>query len=627
MKHVARMNPVVRVAYRQLVKNWGEYVGILSSTMLGAMFSAAAMSIGGTIDDFGLLIGVASVSAIIVSMVSIGQTVGQALEKNMLDYRLLRSSGATDSEMYRLILFQVGSISVLGSIIGSVLGYPLARIVVSIARIIDYTGNTSLHVDMSAVNTVLPCVFMVLAALIVAWWSMRGLLHRSILDNLGEYYSDLSSGKLNRKWFISTAVFIAAFCSATVCSMYDNRVGLTISTLVSIVAFYLSYPVLYRAISVPMLWLVEHAKVPGRIVMRSIRRSGNHSVWVSAAYSVGCMLAAAASVISMSSAATQQDMLIGSYSADTVVQSENSILNYKAYDELSKDDHVQGIAAIRMIRTTDPITGNTIRTYWSTSNLFDDTMSMNDYANDAFRNGEAVVGEDVADRLGYKVGDTITITTPDEKPRSYVIGYITDDPVAIGSIYVPGFENDMRETIHEDGVDKTLYINTIFIRNKNNDPDIGHYDKQYPAYLFRTMGDWIQTKTMGTYINLFVFYMIASLVVIVSVLALTTNIGLIISKTRRELALLKAAGMSNAQLWIITTGQSFITSVSGGILGTLLGMGFGYCAVQIDGYDPSIPWEQLIWLIIASAIFSIIASIPPTILATRTITVHDMDEE
>lgn len=619
--------PVVRVAYRQVLRNWGEYVGVLSSTMLGATFSAAAMSISGAIDEFGLLIMFASVSAIIVSMVSIGQTVGQALEKNELDYRLLRSSGATNASLYRLILLQVGAISVAGSIVGSVLGYPLARVVVSIAQLIDYTGNTSLHVDMGIVNTLFPCVSMIVASLIVAWWGMRGLLAKPIMGNQGEYYSDLSSGKLNRAWFISVAVFVAGFCSATTCSIYNNRVGLTVSMFVSVVAFYLSYPVFYRLVSMPLLWVANRARVVGRIITRSVRRNGNHSVWVSAAYSVGCMLAAAASVISMSSAATQQDMLIGSYSADTVVQSSDRILDYKAYDALKDDSLVKGIAATRMIRTTDEITGDTIRTYWSTSNLFADTMSLNDYANEAFEKGEAVVGVDVADRLGYKVGDTITITTPDEEDRSYVIGYITDDPVAVGSIYVPGFEDHMSDVVHDDGVDKTLYITNIFIRNTNDDPDVKHYSSEYPDYLFRSMGDWIQTKTMATYINLFVFYMIASLVVIVSVLALTTNIGLIISKTRRELALLKAAGMSNKQLWLITTGQSFVTSVSGGFLGTLLGIGFGYCTVRINGYDPSLPWQQLVWLIIASAIFSVIASIPPTLLATKTIGIQDMDEE
>lgn len=632
---IGMRRPIWTIAYRQVRYNWGEYAGIVSATFLGSSFSTAALSVAKSIQSFILLILFAAIASIAVSMISVSQTVAQALTKNRSDYALMRASGADDKSLYRLILLQVGTLATIGSSGGTFMGWPVAKIVTSIVMFVDPTRSTVINVEFSPLNMVCAFILALSASMATAFVNARRYAVNASVKNIGEDMNVEPIDIRKSRYVVSILVFIIAWCGAAYFSSLKNLTAVLSFGTVAIVSFYMSFPVFYHFLERALGRLcVLIGKNSGRLAARTASMRSNIGTWVAAAYSIGCLLAAAASVVSMSSAQTDQEILSSSYASNIVVQAKTSFLDYEALEDIKTDPLVKDAAAIRQInaRNENLNDGSTIKTYIATDNAFDDVMSFNGDANAAFKKGEAVVGDDVAARYDYKVGDVVSIKTPDGIDHRWKIGAITDDPMLDGSLYAPGLDDFIKKTFSDNaGRTRRMYVNYIFITSNDDRTAYSTQAQQlmqrHSAYLFRTLSDWVQVQSMQTYMGLLTFYMITSLVVTVSVIALMTSIALSITQRRRELALLRAAGMSNGQLWASTIMESSIIAVSGGILGTLMGTGFGYCLVLINGYTPAIPWDQIGWLVVASEIFGIMAALAPTVVALKTIGVKDMEEQ
>lgn len=562
----------------------------------------------------------------------------QALTKNRSDYALMKASGADDHELYRLILLQVGVLAGAGAFGGSFMGWPVAKMVTSIVMFVDPTRSTIINVEFSPVNMACAFILTLCASMATAFVNARRYAVNASVKNIGE---DINAEPINirqSRYIVSIFVFVTSWMGSAYFASMKNMNALLACGAVSILAFYMSFPLFYKFLEVLLgRFCVLIGRNSGRLAARTTSMRSNIGAWVAAAYSIGCLLAAAASVVSMSSAQTDQEILSSSYAANIVVQAKNKILAEDALKSIGKDKDVKRVAAVRQIyaKNKNLNDGSTIKTFIATDNAFDDVMSFNHDAAKAFAKGEAVIGDDVAATYDYKIGDMVTITTPDGINHKWEIGEITDDPMLDGSLYAPGLDKLLKEVkvVDKNGSSKTrsLYINYIFITTKDESApyttQANEIMSRHPDYLFRTLSDWIQVQSMQTYMGLLTFYMITSLVVTVSVIALMTSIALSITQRRRELALLRAAGMSDGQLWASTIMESSIIAVAGGILGTLMGTGFGYCLVLINGYTPAIPWNQIGWLVVASEIFGVMAALAPTVVALRTIGVKDMEEQ
>ncbi|MEV0295171.1 FtsX-like permease family protein [Nocardia sp. NPDC050710] len=128
----------------------------------------------------------------------------------------------------------------------------------------------------------------------------------------------------------------------------------------------------------------------------------------------------------------------------------------------------------------------------------------------------------------------------------------------------------------------------------------------------------------GRQINtmLAILYGLLALAVVIAILGIINTLALSVVERRREIGMLRAVGTMRAQVRRTIYLESMLIAVFGAIVGVLLGigLGIGFLRTLRDfGIDQiSIPWSQLVLVLIASAVVGVLAALWPGIRAART---------
>jgi putative ABC transport system permease protein len=120
---------------------------------------------------------------------------------------------------------------------------------------------------------------------------------------------------------------------------------------------------------------------------------------------------------------------------------------------------------------------------------------------------------------------------------------------------------------------------------------------------------------------LYVVYALLGLAVIIAVLGIINTLALSVVERTREIGLVRALGMTRAQLWKSVSVESVAISVYGAVLGTILGVGFGV-VLQRSLADQGIgtlgiPWTLLVTVLVLAAVVGVFAALWPAFRAAR----------
>ena len=111
------------------------------------------------------------------------------------------------------------------------------------------------------------------------------------------------------------------------------------------------------------------------------------------------------------------------------------------------------------------------------------------------------------------------------------------------------------------------------------------------------------------------------LAVVVAILGIVNTLALSVIERTREVGLLRAIGLSRAQLRLMITLESVVIAVLGAVLGVVLGLGFGVAlmyAVRDEGLEViSVPAGQLAVFLVLSVVIGVLAAVFPARRAAR----------
>jgi putative ABC transport system permease protein len=117
------------------------------------------------------------------------------------------------------------------------------------------------------------------------------------------------------------------------------------------------------------------------------------------------------------------------------------------------------------------------------------------------------------------------------------------------------------------------------------------------------------------------FTVLLALAIVIAVLGITNTLALSVIERTREIGLLRAVGMSRRQLRRMVRWESVIIAVFGAVLGMLTGIVLGWAVVQAlrdEGVGAfSIPFTQMVILILVAAVAGIVAAIYPAWKGSR----------
>jgi putative ABC transport system permease protein len=110
------------------------------------------------------------------------------------------------------------------------------------------------------------------------------------------------------------------------------------------------------------------------------------------------------------------------------------------------------------------------------------------------------------------------------------------------------------------------------------------------------------------------------LAIVVAVLGIVNTLALSVVERTRELALLRAVGMTRAQMRTMIRSEAALIGMAGALLGVVLGLFLGWVfqrALSSQIQELAIPWARLVVYVVAGAATGIIAGTIPARRAAR----------
>ena len=119
---------------------------------------------------------------------------------------------------------------------------------------------------------------------------------------------------------------------------------------------------------------------------------------------------------------------------------------------------------------------------------------------------------------------------------------------------------------------------------------------------------------------LILFYALLAMSVLMSLLGIVNTLTLSIHERTRELGMLRAIGMTPEQARVLVRDESVITAAMGTSVGVVLGVFFAWVmtrALTSEDVVFSVPWLQVVVLIVIGLLAGVVAAVPPARRAAR----------
>jgi putative ABC transport system permease protein len=243
-------------------------------------------------------------------------------------------------------------------------------------------------------------------------------------------------------------------------------------------------------------------------------------------------------------------------------------------------------------------------------------LEMKDGDAGAFEDGSVMVSDTWADDHAVEIGDQLTLEVPSGKETFDVVGVYAEIPVlgtgvlaTIDAMLAAGFpDQDNQVIIDTDG--------SPGVQDRLDDvvADI-------PVVTVKDQGEFAQQQREPIDQLVLIIYALLGLALIIAVLGIVNTLALSIIERTREVGLLRAIGLSRAQLRRMIALESVVISLLGAVLGVVLGVFFGVVlmyALRDEGLEViSVPAGQLVVFLALSVVIGLLAAVFPARRAAR----------
>ena len=535
------------------------------------------------------------------------------LERNR-ELWMLRALGSTRAMIARSVVVEAMLLGILGSVLGVLFGYGMARGLVYLFGRAFLFEITSLVLSPFALVSaiVVGIAVTVVAALYPAMKAGR--------VSPVEAMRARSAGATNepghsRGVSLLAPVLGLVLAGAGVPWIYYLAKNLSAnlggfiyaSGIAAIIAAFLGIslviPILVRPLAAlfsPVLRLLFG--VEGRMAAANATRNRGRTALTASALMVGISLVVAFSALGGSLLGSIKDYLDGSLGSDYVVQpsQQNSDAGFSA--ELpEKIGHVQGVEKTTRIVSTFRQDGKKVDAVFGVDQNYPEIFRVNYAAGgpEAFsrlNNGDALVGKQLAQDRKLDVGSRIELLGPEGRKKYRVEGILKNDIVGGGmGIYLSQevLASDFNETQSEflaikarPGSDREALARRI--------EDVL---EDYPQFTLYSNAEWkaqIESDFNRQYVF---FYAIMGVSVAVSAFGVVNTLSMSVFERTREIGILRAVGTTRLQIGRLIIDEGIVISLIGCLIGVALGSLLGYLFVQgseaggfeIDFYYPKLP--------------------------------------
>jgi putative ABC transport system permease protein len=525
---------------------------------------------------------------------------------------MLRALGSTRAMIARSVIAEALILGLLGSVLGVLFGYGMAKGLVHLfGRAFLFEITTLALSPFALVSAITVGVAVtVLAALYPALRAGRvspveAMRARSgttgggarPLSRLAPLIGLLLLG-VGAPWIYYLAKNLSANLDGLV---YASGIAAVICAFLGVS---LVIPVLVRPLAAlfsPILRLLFG--VEGRMAAANATRNRGRTALTASALMVGISLVVAFAALGGSVLGSIGSYLEGSLGSDYVVQpaSQNSDVTFSE-DLPEKIGNISGVAKTTVLASTFLRAGEEVSIVFGVDQNYPEIFRVNYAAGgpDAFQkleDGGALVGKQLAETRELSLGSKVKLPTP-KGPKAYRVEGILDNDIVGGGggIYLS------KATLAHDFNESEGEFLAIKAVPGSDRGAITHeiesvLREDFPQFSLYSNAEWkaqIESDFNRQYVF---FYAIMGVSVAVSAFGVVNTLSMSVFERTREIGILRAVGTTRLQVGRLVIDEGIVISLIGCLVGVALGSALGYLFVlgsgaggfEVNFYYPKLP--------------------------------------
>ena len=592
-----------------------------TETLTGAEITLETQDqIGSALDFFGILLKTFSFIALGVGCFVIYNVFSISAAQRQRENALLRAIGASRKQITRAMLIESIVVGLIGSIVGVVAGIGLSVSLTALLRALNIDlPSSGLVVSQNTVTStiVIGLIVTVLSAILPARRAGK------VPPLAAMRATALEIAEPGRKRLITGLLSIAlgvAIIGAVVAGASNNYLGIGI--LFVFIGTIVLGPIIARPVA---LFLGRPAArfrgVTGTMARQNSARNPKRTSRTASPVLIGVALVTAVTALAASIKGQIDDVFTAQFKGDYAISTDArgfGGLSPSLAVDLNKLPQVEKATGFGFLTVKVDGRGQYVTTInpKTIEGLWDIGLINATYAD--LKTSDMFVSEKVAKRRNIAIGSVLQTTFGDGSTR----------PLTVAGIYV---NNEIGDYIANsqlvDGSAIIMFDIGVYILTKENVDKAEAFAaldaavKKYGQGELLTKQEYINKQSGQVNQLLGLIYGLLMLSVIISIVGIIITLLLSVFERQRELALLRAVGMTRSQVRTTVRWESVITSLLGAVLGIILGIGLGWIivfALKDQGLTSfKLPVGPTIIIMIMSFIVGLFAAIYPAWRATR----------
>ncbi|MEW6636890.1 MAG: ABC transporter permease [Actinomycetota bacterium] len=513
---------------------------------------------------------------------------------------MLRALGATRAMIARSVVLEAALLGLFGSLAGLLFGYGMAKgLVYLFGRAFLFEISELVISPFALVSAVVVGVLVtVLAALYPAVRAGRvspveAMRARSGSSGDGARRTRLASRLAPLAGLVLVSVG-APWIYYLAKNLSSNLSGLVYASgIAAVIGSFLGVSMIIPSLVRPLAGLFSPVLrllfgVEGRMAAANATRNRARTALTAAALMVGISLVVAFAALGGSVLGSIRAYLEDSLGSDYVIQPTDRTSDVSFGEDLRREiSHLPGVESTTSIVSSFLREGRRVSIVFGVDESYPEIFRV-DYAaggQDAFsklRDGQALVGKQLAESRGLKVGDRVRLPTPEGRKWYRVAGILANDIVGGGQgIYLS------KEILARDFNERESEFLAVKAAAGSDRGEIAggirRALRDYPQFTVYSNAEWkaqIEEDFNRQYVF---FYAIMGVSVAVSAFGVVNTLSMSVFERTREIGILRAVGTTRLQVGRLIVDEGIVISLIGCLIGVVVGSLLGYLFVRGSG--------------------------------------------
>ncbi|MDR3068983.1 MAG: FtsX-like permease family protein [Cellulomonas sp.] len=564
--------------------------------------------------------------ALFVGAFIIANTFAMVVRQRLRETAVLRAVGASRRQVFASFVVQAGIVGLIGSALGIGAGFGL---VAAIRAVFESMGMAlSGAIPVTVPGVAIPVVVGVVVSMVAAALPARRAARTAPVEAMRPDGQDTQRrlvvrGSIGALLTLGGVGLLVAAHQAGSGYLLGGGAAALLVGLVT-VSPVLAPPVT-RVLAVPF----AAAKPFGRLAQRNLARNKRRTANTAAALMIGLALVGATTVIASSATASVDDLIGEQLKADFVLDGSSSAYGIPAA-ALTELEQVRGATVWAAGEMPGAVGDDAMFLGVGSPRLLIDVMSLNivEGSAETWTDGVAL-GAPAADRLGLSVGDTLPLTiakdTPFEVSADLPVQLVTTTETV--SIDVMITDQTLEALLPAEVREQLLTTWQAFaVLDPGADPEAVRAQLVDAVAPYQTISV-MDADEFASYLSgqvtqvLNILYALIALSLVIAVLGVVNTLALSVLERTQEIGMMRAVGLSRAQLrWTMVIEGVLVASL-GAVLGISAGVGIATVIPSVAASTGlgvlSVSWLAVAALFAGAVVVGVLAAVWPAIRAAR----------